>query len=532
MILLHFNNKNPPFSPLTYPNFAPEFRKGKSRIQLNPIQSLQINIKMANKTNTQKNFFETVLDAQQQAVDTMVENTKKFTNGNSLINETLDKSSDFYKKSVDQVVNNTKTVFEKVNGQANTVKDEATHTTEFMNDYLKNWYTQQTNWANQMMEMNKQFLSGMMNPASFQNPMQNMMNMWNQATTQNNWTNWMNTMNPTSMQDAMNQATEQYKAFWAQFQNILNTNYSDLTKQFQNGTLADTYKGMFNMTDGFSKFYELWMPMLKSMQDKTFNMDMFKSQLDMTKYKEFLDKYFTFMPQGTQDYFNKMKDMFTESMKGQGTQMKDFMNTMKNSMNNMMPEMFGNPFTMMLNNYNNMYTQMMNAVSPFAKLMTPTQDTKTMQEWNQIINQMNVYNLKSAEMQYMVYQQGMKVMESIAETLMHKIENGEDVNSMMKLYQEWLNLSDARFVELFETDEYSKLMAEVSALQLRIKKAVETQVEKMFVNVPVATRSEMDEVYQTIYDLKKQVRQLQSMLELDTETTAPKATKKATTRKK
>ncbi len=164
--------------------------------------------------------------------------------------------------------------------------------------------------------------------------------------------------------------------------------------------------------------------------------------------------------------------------------------------------------------------------------MTPTQDTKTMQEWNQIINQVNVYNLKSAEMQYMVYQQGMKVMESIAETLMHKIENGEDVNSMMKLYQEWLNLSDSRFVELFETDEYSKLMAEVSALQLRIKKAVETQMEKMFVNVPVATRSEMDEVYQTIYDLKKQVRQLQSMLELDTETTAPKATKKATTRKK
>jgi polyhydroxyalkanoate synthesis regulator phasin len=89
------------------------------------------------------------------------------------------------------------------------------------------------------------------------------------------------------------------------------------------------------------------------------------------------------------------------------------------------------------------------------------------------------------------------------------------------------------YVELFETDEYSKLMAEVSSLQLRIKKAIEVQSEKMFVNIPVATRSEMDEVYKTIYDLKKQVRQLQSML--DIEETPEKTTstaKKASSRKK
>jgi polyhydroxyalkanoate synthesis regulator phasin len=85
---------------------------------------------------------------------------------------------------------------------------------------------------------------------------------------------------------------------------------------------------------------------------------------------------------------------------------------------------------------------------------------------------------------------------------------------------------------LFETDEYSQLMAEVSALQLRIKKSVEGQMEKMFVNVPLATRSEMDEVYQTIYDLKKQVRQLQSMLELEDEAPKATATKKSATRKK
>jgi ABC-type transporter Mla subunit MlaD len=156
---------------------------------------------MANKTNTQKNFFETVLDAQQQAVDTLVENTKKYTNGNAIINETLDKSTDFYKKTVDTAANTAKTVFEKVNGQADTLKQETNNTSEKMNEYFQNWYKQQTNWANQMMEMNKNLMSGMGNMGNMQNPMQNMMNMWNQMNGQNPWSAMMGQMNMGNMQD-------------------------------------------------------------------------------------------------------------------------------------------------------------------------------------------------------------------------------------------------------------------------------------------------------------------------------------------
>jgi polyhydroxyalkanoate synthesis regulator phasin len=110
-----------------------------------------------------------------------------------------------------------------------------------------------------------------------------------------------------------------------------------------------------------------------------------------------------------------------------------------------------------------------------------------------------------------------------------KIEKGEDVNSMMALYQEWMNLSDKTFVSLFESDEYSQIMAEVSSMQMRLKKDMEAQAEKFLVGVPVATRSEMDELYKTIYDLKKQVRELEKLAvgnisaNPSTEEAAPKA---------
>ncbi len=497
---------------------------------------------MANKTNSSGNFFETLVDAQQQAFDTLVENTKKFSNGNPIVTDTIEKGTEFFKKTVDA----TKETFDKVNAQTSNAQTQAKQGTEKANEFFTNWKNQQTAWANQLQEMNTNFLKNSWNANNMQNPMSNMQNMWNNASTQFDMNNMMNQMNPANFQSQIEKGTEQVKAFWNQFQTIMNTNYSDLSKGFQNGTLADTYKGMFNTSDGFAKFYEMWMPMMKSMNDKTFNMDMFSKNLNMDQYKDFMDKYFSFMPQTTQDYMTKMKDMYTEATKNGNAQATEMMNSFKDGVNNMMPGMTGNPYSNLLNNYNNVYGQMMNAVTPFAKLMTPNNDTKSMQEWTKIINDMNIYNIKNAELQHMVYETGMKVMEKIAASTMHKIENGEEVNSMMKLYQEYLNASDKMYVELFETDEYSKLMAEVSSMKMSIKKSVEGQMEKAFVNIPVATRSEMDEVYQTIYDLKKLVRSLEAKLNNVESTPAPKreaapkaaapvakaATKKTATKKK
>ena len=71
-----------------------------------------------------------------------------------------------------------------------------------------------------------------------------------------------------------------------------------------------------------------------------------------------------------------------------------------------------------------------------------------------------------------------------------------------------------------ESDEYSALMGEVSALQLKLRKDMEAQMERALAGIPVATRTELDELYKTIYDLKKEVRQLSRMLEIDGEVSA------------
>lgn len=469
---------------------------------------------MSNKSNNSKNFFDAVLDAQTQTLDNMVDSAKKFTNGNSILNENLEKGAAYYKKGL----NTTKETLDAFTTQTQKMQEESSKAKDRMSEYFQSWKDQQTGMANQMKEWNTQLMNYWMNPTNsqqyFQQMQTNWMNMFNQQPS------FEGMMNPMQWQENMNKAGEQVKSFWSQLQHAITSNYNEFAKHMENGTAQDAFRGMINMTEGFSKFYEMWMPMLKSMNDKTFNMDMFKNMLNMEQYKTFMDKYFNFVPQTNTEYMNNMKNMFMNGFRQNNQMMNEMMGNAKSSWNNMFPMMNNNPFMTMMNSYNQFYSQMNSAVSPFMKLMTPTNDMKTMQEWNDIINNLNIYNIKSAELQYMVYETGMKVMESIAENLMHKVENGEDVNSMMKLYQEWLNLSDAEYVKLFETDEYSQLMAEVSALQLSIKKDVELQMEKSFTHIPVVTRSEMDEVYQAIYDLKKEMRANQKS---SSASSAPKA---------
>jgi hypothetical protein len=75
-------------------------------------------------------------------------------------------------------------------------------------------------------------------------------------------------------------------------------------------------------------------------------------------------------------------------------------------------------------------------------------------------------------------------------------------------------------------------------MQLKLKKDVESQMEQYMVGIPVATRSEMDELYKTIYDLKKQIRQMEKMMDLGNEVSneeiideQPKTTRKTSTKK-
>ena len=507
------------------------------------------------------NIIDSMVNTQKQVLDTIVENTKKLTNGNDKVNETIDKGTEWYKNWLETQKNMFSKTEEKAAAATETVKENASK----MNEFYQNWFKTQMETAKQFWEKAQEGVKNMAtanntntaNPfAQWQNNLNNMnhMNQWN------NWMNQMSSMNPmanmsnmnpfanmsnmnpmanmTNMfsNDAMKKATDNVTGMFNQYYTMMQNGMADWQKNLQGGNLQDTFKNMINSGAGFTKFAEMWTPMFKSIQEKTFNMDVYKQFMNPELYKDMMDKYLGLLPEGAREQMNSMNSMMTENMKKMQQQGMEGYNQMRSMMGQMGngSEMFGN----MLTGYNQFKSMMNEAAGPFVKLIPANEQTKTMNAWSDIANRIALYNIKNAELQYMIYAKGGSIMDALAENVSKKVQDGVEVKSMLGLYQEWLNISDKVFVNLFESDEYSKLMAEVGSIQMRLRRDINLQMEKSFENLPLAKSSEIEELTKTIYDLKKQVRELQAKMNIETpavaeteEVVAEKAAKAKATKK-
>lgn len=481
---------------------------------------------MANNNN--KNFVETMLDAQKQMVETVTEQTKKFANGNTAAKETVEKGSEWYKNWLDSQNN----MFTSAKAKAADMTGKGQESADKMTEFYQNWMNNQMEMAKQMWEMNMTHMKNNTQMPNNNDPMQmwnnwtnNMQSMYNNMNQANQWNDMMKkyqSMNPMNM-DTWKDTANNWTNMFNQYSEMLNSSFANMQKDMQNGTTQDAFRNMVNVSEAFTRFSEMWAPFWKSIQDKSFNTEMFKQYANPAMYQDMMDKYFGFMPEQSREYVKNMQNMMQQNMQNMSKNGMGGYNQMRDMMANMMPgqnDIFGN----MMNGYNKFNSMMNEAVAPFSKMMGTDKNVKAMTEWSDIANRMVAYNIKNSELQYMVYNQGTKVMDKLAEYVAKKIESGEELNSMMTVYQEWLNIGDTTFVELFESQEYSKMMAEVNAMQLKLRKDVEKQLEKSMTGIPVATRSEMDELYKTIYDLKKEVREMEKAMKATKATpAAPKA---------
>jgi polyhydroxyalkanoate synthase subunit PhaE len=362
-------------------------------------------------------------------------------------------------------------------------------------------------------------MMGMMNNNPMMSMMQNMMQMDAMKNMSNMFTsNPM--MNMTNMNDAMSNGMSTWNGYMKQYLDMMNTAYGDWTKNIGNMTSADSFKGMFNMVEGMKSFYTMWEPFMKQMQDGKFNVDEFMGAMKAGDYKTFVDKFFGFMPDSMRQQSQAMNQMWVENMKKMSEQGMTSYNYLSGAMQNN-PMMNMNPYAGMMTAYTQMRDQAISTMSPLTNLMQDTTSVKNAKVWSEIADKLTTFNIKNAELQAMMYKQGLVAMEETAKNVYNKIQNGENFDSIVKVYQEWMMNSDKVYINLFESDEYSKLMTEVSSLQMKLKHNMDEQMETMLSQMmPVATRTQLDEIYKAMYDLKKEVR--------GTKTPTPASVKPAT----
>lgn len=427
---------------------------------------------MATTADTMKNFFDTMMDTQKQVFDNMKSNAEKF---------------------------------------SAPVQQEAKQTWENQQEFFKTWYEKQMGLFNNMTHN-----QGNWNAANASGQYQDLFNQW-MNTQQDLFKNFLETYQKmagngmTQMKDfsSMNGMSQDWNQLYTQWTEAMQNSFRNMQGMMSQNVGKDAFSGMLGNMDQFHRFSEMWSPIFKAMQENVFQPSMFNQLFKQDVWKNYMSQMFNLSPEwmkninsqwndGQKNWMNQTMDLMAQGMKNANDTFSG-MNQFK------VPAMFDQ----MLNAYKDVYGMMEKAAAPMALLVNPSPAKDMAEASARIQHLMVTFQVRNAQMMYHIQETGQKVNEEMMNNWMEKMKEGNFPKSMMDAYTEWLSLSDKLFVKLFESDEYSKLQAELSSTGMKLKKEMDLQIEKSMAHIPVITRSEMDDFYKTVYDLKKRVRDLE-----------------------
>lgn len=431
------------------------------------------------KTNNP--FFDNLIETQTNVMNNWVDSTRKFQNAISNGNITTEGQA-IYKEWFDKQTN--------LLGGMQAGIPNAFNADNKPEEFFKNWYNQQLNSVKQMTDFNQSMYNSF---ANYGKPANDYMN--NFASMNSAWTNiynsWISTLNKT----------------YDTYTNNLNTTFN-----------KDMFKNMFESNQVFLKVQEAFQPMMKAIQNQDFSAETWKKFYNTENYKNVTEQLFGNFFAGA-----NMKDVYDNATK----QVRDFF-TQQNNLSKeyfqqiqAMPAEFPGLFSGNFEKVKELYSQVNNVFGktfePVLKLANPGKEKEAVEAAITLMDKIAEYSIKQNELQYNLMQTTQKAFENIAKKYAEKYKDVKpgETPAMNEVYNEWIKVSESLLADLLATEEFSKIKAETISLGMDVKKQFEKQFENVFENYPVVFRSEVDELYKTIHDLKKTVKDLQNKLTLN-----------------
>lgn len=93
------------------------------------------------------------------------------------------------------------------------------------------------------------------------------------------------------------------------------------------------------------------------------------------------------------------------------------------------------------------------------------------------------------------------------------LEKGEGVKTFKEFYDMWSKHVEGAMETYFYTDEFSKLIAKTADSAMIFKIEYNKLVEKALSDLPIVTISQVDNVYKKVYDIRRELRNLQKEME-------------------
>jgi len=448
--------------------------------------------------NNTKQILETVVESQTKAINNFVETANRFQEAFKS-GKALEQSTEIYKDWWDSQMS----LFKNITTEANT---EAKNTYETSQVKTEDFYKNVLNTQIEAIKKATEFNLDMYNT------------LYNYGKTPTEKNNHYHTLNTN------------WNTLFESWTKTLNSTFESLNKAMPTSFNKEWFENAWNTNTLYLKLQDFYTPFFNAYKSNNYSADALKSMFDPAQYKKITEEIFnSFYPTNNLNTLlqNNVKMIYDYITSQQNTnkQFQEYWNTY----NEKFPHIFAGDWVKYTESFKTVNGSYSEFFAPLMKLVANNKEKENVQLAIDSLDKATIYSVKLAQMQHLLYTTGQKVATESMNVLTEKATNPTYTTSFQPFFNDWVNLNETTYTELFSTDEFSKLKAELTTLSMEIKKNLEKQFENRFEMFPIVVKSEMNDLYQTIHDLKKTIKNLEAKLNNPEYTTT--ATTKTTSKK-
>lgn len=125
------------------------------------------------------------------------------------------------------------------------------------------------------------------------------------------------------------------------------------------------------------------------------------------------------------------------------------------------------------------------------------------------LDKFNLFNASLIEFLYFLYLPMEKTFILMQKDMERMVAEGKLPENSEEYYGMWLKKLEAHYMSMFHSSEYVSVMAKTLENMAQFKSARDSVLEDVVASMPVPTKSEIDEMYKELAELKRKVKKLE-----------------------
>jgi hypothetical protein len=298
---------------------------------------------------------------------------------------------------------------------------------------------------------------------------------------------------------------------WSKMYGLWNTQFGKpFAGQMPRNDVAETFNNIMSFSQSYMEMYQLWQPIPEQLnagkKPKKNTFQELLNNFSFDKYNEVVSNVFgSTTPKPSENFFGQIADFTKNLLDTINQQTGGSLEKMMQQFPDMLQQIQGTQYEAL--------GKVQKGIAPFLKMIPDGKEKQLLELSIQVQDDYTFYYIKSNEMQNLVQKTAQKALEASLKNILERVkQNPEQIITFEDFFNTWMDTTEPMMIELYRSPAFGKLQAEALAVSTAIKSRFEKQLELLLEPLPIAPRSEIDELNAIIHELRSKVRTLEREL--------------------